>query len=103
MKSMYLAAGLAALLGSAASAETIGVSMQSFDNNFQTLLREQDGLAAMAEGDLDATVFQNAKGQSACALDAAVALARGRAVEREVMVPFELVTPKNMADYTTRN
>ena len=40
MKSMYLAAALAALLGSAASAETIGVSMQSFDNNFQTLLRE---------------------------------------------------------------
>ncbi|NRQ17772.1 hypothetical protein BHMPCIPO_05035 [Ensifer sesbaniae] len=39
MKSMYLAAALAALLGSAASAETIGVSMQSFDNNFQTLLR----------------------------------------------------------------
>lgn len=63
----------------------------------------QDGLAAMAAGDLDATVFQNAKGQSASALDAAVALARGKAVEREVMVPFELVTPKNMADYATRN
>lgn len=52
----------------------------------------QDGLAAMAAGDLDATVFQNAKGRSASALDAAVALARGKAVEREVMVPFELVT-----------
>ncbi|MGN7802185.1 substrate-binding domain-containing protein [Ensifer sp. 22521] len=52
----------------------------------------QDGLAAMAAGDLDATVFQNAKGQSASALDAAVALARGKAVEREVMVRFELVT-----------
>jgi ribose transport system substrate-binding protein/inositol transport system substrate-binding protein len=63
----------------------------------------QDGLAAMAAGDLDATVFQNAKGQSASALDAAVALARGKAVEREVMVPFELDTPKNMADYATRN
>lgn len=52
----------------------------------------QDGLAAMAAGDFDATVFQNAKGQSASALDAAVALARGKAVEREVMVRFELVT-----------
>jgi len=46
MKSMYLAAALAALMGSAASAETIGVSMQSFDNNFQTLLRE--GISARA-------------------------------------------------------
>ena len=63
----------------------------------------QDGLAAMAAGDLDATVFQNARGQSASALDAAVALARGKTVEREVMVPFELVTPRNMADYATRN
>ncbi|EJJ29873.1 ABC-type sugar transport system, periplasmic component [Rhizobium sp. CF142] len=46
MKSFYVAAILAALTASAASAETIGVSMQSFDNNFQTLLRE--GLSARA-------------------------------------------------------
>ncbi|WP_037172498.1 substrate-binding domain-containing protein, partial [Rhizobium sp. Pop5] len=46
MKSICVAAILAALTASAASAETIGVSMQSFDNNFQTLLRE--GLSARA-------------------------------------------------------
>ncbi|MBN9273978.1 MAG: substrate-binding domain-containing protein, partial [Mesorhizobium sp.] len=46
MKSLCLAAVLAALMGSAASAETIGVSMQSFDNNFQTLLREGIGARA---------------------------------------------------------
>jgi ABC-type sugar transport system substrate-binding protein len=46
MKSFCVAAILAALTASAASAETIGVSMQSFDNNFQTLLRE--GLSARA-------------------------------------------------------
>ena len=46
MKSMYLAAALAAMMGSAAFAQTIGVSMQSFDNNFQTLLRE--GISARA-------------------------------------------------------
>ncbi|WP_439622346.1 substrate-binding domain-containing protein [Shinella sp.] len=63
----------------------------------------QDGLAAMAAGDLDATVFQNARGQSASAMDAAVALARGEPVEKQVMVPFELVTPKNMADYASKN
>ncbi|KRB58410.1 rhizopine-binding protein [Rhizobium sp. Root708] len=63
----------------------------------------QDALAAMAAGDLDATVFQNAKAQSASALDAAVALARGQKVEKQVMVPFELVTPKNMNQYASRN
>ena len=46
MKSFCVAAVLAALTASAASAETIGVSMQSFDNNFQTLLRE--GLSTRA-------------------------------------------------------
>ncbi|MDP5307443.1 substrate-binding domain-containing protein [Paracoccus spongiarum] len=63
----------------------------------------QDGLAAMKAGDLDVTVFQNAGGQAASALDAAVALARGEAVEKEVMVPFELVTPENMADFAAMN
>ncbi|MGF6158043.1 inositol transport system substrate-binding protein [Ensifer sp. KUDG1] len=63
----------------------------------------QDGLAAMAAGDLDATVFQNAKGQSASAVDTAVSLVRGQSVEKNVWVPFELVTPKNMADYAARN
>lgn len=63
----------------------------------------QDALAAMAAGDLDATVFQNAKSQSANAVDSAVALARGKAIDKQVWVPFELVTPKNMANYTNKN
>lgn len=63
----------------------------------------QDGLAAMAAGDLDVTVFQNARGQSASAVDAAVALARGKSVDKEVWVPLELVTPRNMAEYAKQN
>ncbi|APG94350.1 substrate-binding domain-containing protein [Sinorhizobium americanum] len=63
----------------------------------------QDALAAMAAGDLDVTVFQNAKGQSASAVDAAVALAQGKSIDKEVWVPFELVTPKNMAEYAHQN
>jgi len=63
----------------------------------------QDALAAMANGDLDVTVFQNAKGQSAGAMDAAVALARGHSIDKQVMVPFELVTPTNMAEYAHQN
>ncbi|KRW96892.1 substrate-binding domain-containing protein [Paracoccus sp. MKU1] len=63
----------------------------------------QDGLAAMQAGELDVTVFQNAAGQAASALDAALALARGETVEQRVMVPFELVTPQNMASFAGRN
>ena len=63
----------------------------------------QDALAAMQAGDLDVTVFQNAAGQGAGALDAALRLARGEDVAQRVYIPFELVTPENLADYTTRN
>ena len=63
----------------------------------------QDGLAAMRAGDLDVTVFQNAGAQAAGALDAAMALTRGEAVDRVVTIPFELVTPGNLDDYTAQN
>jgi ABC-type sugar transport system substrate-binding protein len=63
----------------------------------------QDGLAAMKAGELDVTVFQNARGQAAGAVDAALALARGEAVDQVVYIPFELVTPENMDDYLAQN
>ncbi len=63
----------------------------------------QDALAAMAGGDLDATVFQNAAGQGAGSLDAAIKLAKGEAVEQKVWIPFELVTPANLANYMKKN
>lgn len=63
----------------------------------------QDALAAMAAGDLDVTVFQNAAGQGQGAVDAALKLARGEKVETKVYVPFELVTPANLADYQSKN
>ena len=63
----------------------------------------QDALAAMQAGDLDVTVFQNAAAQGSGALDAAVKLAAGEAVEQKVWVPFELVTPANVADYLAKN
>ncbi len=63
----------------------------------------QDALAAMEAGDLDVTVFQNAAGQGQGAVDTALKLVNGEAVEQKVFVPFELVTPENLADYTSRN
>lgn len=63
----------------------------------------QDALAAMAAGDLDVTVFQNAAGQGKGAVDAALKIARGEKVEKKVYVPFELVTPANLKDYQAKN
>lgn len=63
----------------------------------------QDALASMEAGELDITVFQNAAAQGSGALNAAVALAAGEAVDQKVYIPFELVTPANMADYMARN
>ncbi|MCD7107761.1 sugar ABC transporter substrate-binding protein [Rhizobium sp. DKSPLA3] len=63
----------------------------------------QDALAAMAAGDLDVTVFQNAAGQGKGAVDAALKLVKGEAVEKKVYIPFELVTPANLKDYQAKN
>ena len=63
----------------------------------------QDALLAMAGGDLDVTVFQDAAGQGAGSLDAALKLAAGEEVDQKVYIPFQLVTPENMADFTSKN
>lgn len=53
-----------------------------------------DALAAMRGGDLDVTVFQNAKAQGEGAVDAVLKLINGESVPREYYVPFELITPE---------
>jgi len=63
----------------------------------------QDALQAMQAGELDVTVFQDAAGQGAGALDTALALARGEPVEQKVYIPFQLVTPANIADFIAKN
>ena len=63
----------------------------------------QDALVAMQSGDLDVTVFQDAAGQGKGALDAALKLSKGEAVDQKVYIPFKLVTPANVADYLSKN
>ncbi len=62
-----------------------------------------DALAAMEAGDLDVTILQSAIGQGATAVDAAVKLANKEKVSRENNVPFELVTPENIAKYLPKS
>lgn len=63
----------------------------------------KDALGAMLAGDLDVTVFQDAAGQGAGALDAALKLAEGVDVDQKVYIPFQLVTPDNVDEYSSRN
>ena len=58
-----------------------------------------DGLAAMAAGDLDVTVFQNTVEQGHVAVQAAIAGAGGQPVQPEYWVPFEPVTAENLSQY----
>jgi inositol transport system substrate-binding protein len=62
-----------------------------------------DALAAMQAGELDVTVFQNAAAQGRGAVETLQKLMNGEKVEQKVWVPFELVTPANLAQYAARN
>ncbi|MEG8235450.1 substrate-binding domain-containing protein [Pseudomonas orientalis] len=55
-----------------------------------------DGLKLMAEGKMAVSVFQDAAGQAAGAVDTALRLVRGEVLESMVVwVPFKLITPEN--------
>ncbi|WP_112829094.1 substrate-binding domain-containing protein [Rhizobium cremeum] len=62
-----------------------------------------DALAAMVAGDLDVTILQNAAGQGKGAIEAALKLIKGEKVEKTNYVPFELVTPANVATYLPKS
>lgn len=60
-----------------------------------------DALAAMKAGDMDVTVFQDAAGQGAGAVDVALQLIAGEEVDQMVYIPFKLVTPANMDEFAS--
>lgn len=59
----------------------------------------QDALKAMADGKLDVTVFQNAKGQGKGAVDVIYRLINGEKVASPYWIPFELVSKNNYMQY----
>lgn len=58
-----------------------------------------DALASLKAGDLATTVFQDAGGQGAGGVDAALKLAAGETVPASVDIPYVLVTKANMAEF----
>jgi inositol transport system substrate-binding protein len=58
-----------------------------------------DALQAVKKGNLDATVFQDARKQGAGAIETAIKLAQGQKVEKEVLIPFKLLTKGDVDQY----
>ncbi|PBB84452.1 substrate-binding domain-containing protein [Mesorhizobium sp. WSM3876] len=63
----------------------------------------QEAMHYMQSGDLDVSVFQDAIGQGAGSVDAAIKLAKGEKVASPVWIPFELVNPANVDKYLSKN
>lgn len=59
-----------------------------------------DALQAVKDGRLDATVYQDAKGQGAGAVDMAIQLAKKESLnKKEIFIPFRLVTRENVHEF----
>ena len=58
-----------------------------------------DGLNAITKGDMAASAFQDAKGQAVGSVEAARKMASKEPVEQNVIIPFQLITPENVATF----
>lgn len=61
-----------------------------------------EALDFVEKGKLDFTVFQDAKGQGRTSIEVAAKVAKGEKVEKEYMIPYELVTPDKVDEYRQR-
>ncbi len=58
-----------------------------------------DALQAVQKGTLDATVYQNAQQQGSQAIETALKILNKQPYEVQVLIPFQLVTKKNVAQF----
>jgi inositol transport system substrate-binding protein len=58
-----------------------------------------DALQAVKDGRLDATVFQDAQGQGGAAVETALRIVNQDAYEKQVFIPFRIVTRENIGEY----
>ena len=61
-----------------------------------------EALNYVREGKLNLTVFQDAKGQGRTSIQVARNVILGNPVDKEYLIPFELVTPENADGYEQR-
>lgn len=62
-----------------------------------------DALQMIKNGKMVATVFQDAKGQGAGSVQTAVKLIKGEKVEKNVLIPYQLITKDNYTQFTDKN
>lgn len=62
-----------------------------------------DALQMIKNGKMVASVFQDAKGQGAGAVQTAVKLVKGEQVQKIVDIPFQLITKDNYENFTSKN
>ncbi|MCE0495004.1 sugar ABC transporter substrate-binding protein [Vibrio salinus] len=62
-----------------------------------------DGLAAIEQGNINATVFQDGVGQARGAIDAALDAIKGNKREQITWIPSELVTPENIKEFREKH
>jgi inositol transport system substrate-binding protein len=58
-----------------------------------------EAIEYLKKGKLEITVFQDAKGQGKKAIEVAVKAANGEDVEKEYMIPYQLVNPEEADKY----
>lgn len=61
-----------------------------------------DAVTAVKDGKMIASDFQDAEGQIQGALEMAVKASQGKEVEKEVWIPFQMITPENYKEYENR-
>lgn len=62
-----------------------------------------DALEFIKKGDLNISIFQDAKGQGEGAVETAIKLTSGQKVESSVMIPYQLITKDNYQDFANKN
>lgn len=61
-----------------------------------------DAVTAVQNGGMIASDFQDAEGQIQGAIEAAIAVLNGEEVEKEIWIPFQMITPENAEEYVGR-
>ena len=61
-----------------------------------------DAVTAVGNGSMIASDFQDAEGQIEGALELGVKAAKGEEIDKEVWIPFQMITPDNYTEYIDR-
>ena len=61
-----------------------------------------DAVAAVKEGRMIASDFQDAEGQISGAIDAAITVLDGGEVEKEIWIPFQMIRQDNVAEFENK-